>query len=262
MFSGTKKKPFQCPKCAFVQLEPPHLISTYCRACGDYYEVPRVSGASKPSVLPGLPLTKQSRRDVVCHRCGTTHSTSRKTRITMCPGCNASISLEDEEFLGPASRPVDTRGHLHVGPQGCLTSSWIICGTARIEGRVSGKLLGEGEVVLAARQLLVCHVTAPSVVIDKHARTSLPVPVCSDALIVRGHLAAPIRCRGRVHVMRGGRLTGEVHARSVAVERGGVLEGDCFVDPGQPEELAQEILELRQRRAFSPLMPGDPSLAT
>ena len=33
-----QKARFQCPGCGFFQLEPPDLISTYCRSCGGRLE--------------------------------------------------------------------------------------------------------------------------------------------------------------------------------------------------------------------------------
>jgi len=255
MESGPKKKPFHCPKCGFVQLEPPHLISTYCRACGDYYEVMRPGASKRPNaVFPPIPPITGQRKDVFCHRCGTTHSVSLHARSTICPGCNAGIDLVDIEFLTPASRPVDTRGNLFVGPEAALGSSWIICGSARIEGKVSGPLCAEGEVVLATKASLVCDIHAPSVLVDKHARVHLTAPVETDALVVKGHLAGIVRCRGLVRIMRGGSLEADVHARAVIVEKGGWLLGDLRIDRTQPHMPGRWSGDRRVRREFSPLM--------
>lgn len=263
MGPGAKKKAFQCPKCAFVQLEPPHLISTYCRACGDYYEVVRPGAALPPSGhFPPLPPLTGKRRDVFCHRCGATHGVSIHARSTICPGCNSGIDLTDLEFFGETSRPVDTRGHLHVGAEGTLTSSWIICGSAKIEGRVSGPLRCEGEVALATRGSMVCEISAPAVVIEKTARLLLTMPIETDRLTVRGHLAGVVRCRGLVRVLRGGVLEADVRARSVIVERGGALIGDLRVDSMQPREPGRSLHESRVRRPFSPLAGIQAGLAS
>jgi len=260
MESGTQKKPFHCPSCGFVQLEPPHLISTYCRACGDYYEVRRPGAATRArSVFPPLPPLTAQRKDVFCHRCGTTHGVSVHAKCTICPGCNAGIDLVDIEFLSPASRPVDTRGNLFVGPDAALGSSWIICGSARIEGRVSGPLCSEGEVVLATTASLVCEINAPTVVIEKRARVQLTMPIETDSLVVRGHLTGIVRCRGLVHILRGGVLEADVRARSVIVEKGGCLTGDLQVDRSQPHLPGRSFGDRRVRREFSPLMAAHPS---
>jgi cytoskeletal protein CcmA (bactofilin family) len=174
-------------------------------------------------------------------------------RSTICHGCNAAIDLTDLEFLSESSRPVDTRGHLHVGAEGKVNSLWIICGSARIEGRVSGVLRSEGEVVLATQGSMVCEISAPAVLIEKAARVQLTMPIETDSLIVRGQLSGVVRCRGPVRVLRGGLLAADVRARSVIVERGGELIGDLRVDNLQPREPGRSRHDRRVRRPFSPL---------
>ncbi len=226
-----QKTPFRCPGCGFVQLEPPHLISTYCRSCGDYYEVGRPDSKKPPHPAP----VSSKNRGVHCHRCGNSHLVSAHARSTLCPSCNSAIELEDITFLLPASRTVDTRGRLTIGPSGSLSSSWIICGSAHIAGNIVGLFRSEGEVRLATNHSCACQITAPTVVIEKNARSSFTLPVETDHLVVWGHLTGIVHCRGVVHVRRGGRLEADVHARSVTVEKGGALLGTCHVDVTQPE---------------------------
>lgn len=147
--------------------------------------------------------------------------------------------------LGAMSRHVDTRGKLTVGPAGSVISSWIVCGSAEIGGRIAGVLRSEGEVHLAMAGTCACKITAPSVVIGKNARTSLTLPLDTGHLEIRGHLAGTIYCRGVVHVRRGGRLEAEVFARAVKVDKGGALLGTCHVDGAQPEEDAPHHLSER-----------------
>jgi cytoskeletal protein CcmA (bactofilin family) len=160
---------------------------------------------------------------------------------TICPGCNAAIELTDMRFLSPASRAVDIRGHLHIGPDGSLSSSWIVCGSALIEGLVVGVLRCEGEVHLATKRRCVCRITAAAAVIERDARVVLTLPLETDHLEVCGHLHGIIHCKGDVHVRRGGRLEAEVHARAVKVEKGGALLGACHVAGTEPEEIPRKV---------------------
>jgi len=228
-----QKTPFRCPGCGYVQLEPPHLISTYCHSCGDYFEVGKLTRAKSPPAEQTLPVEKHP---VLCHRCGTTHQVSTYARTTICPSCSTSIELGDMTLLTPVSRPVDIRGKLTIGPGGSLSSSWIICGSALIEGSIMGLLRSEGEVHLATSQICACQITAPEVIIDKNAHASFTLPVETEHLVVRGHLTGIVHCRGIVHVRRGGCLEADVHARAVTVEKGGTLLGTCHVDGTQPAD--------------------------
>lgn len=233
-----QKAPFQCPGCGFVQFEPPRLVSTFCQSCGDYYAVGR--GISEPP--PPLPPAAFAKRiEVRCHRCGSTHAVSPHAQSTLCPCCNSAIEMGDRTFLLPASRVVDIRGKLTIGPAGSLSSSWIVCGSAHIEGLVVGVLRSEGEVHLANTGVCACQITAPAILVDKNARVSLPLPAETGHLEVRGHLSGVIHCNGVVHVRRGGRLEAEVHARAVRVEKGGALIGSCHVDGAQPAEPSTQL---------------------
>ncbi len=253
------KSPFRCPKCGFVQLEPPHLISTCCRGCGAFYEVPRPGAKPRPACLPSIRFASGSRgkptRAVYCHRCGTTHAVVSLARTTICPGCQIPIELVDLEFDTSCSRAVDTRGHLLVGASAHLSHSWLVCGSCRIEGRVSGPLRAEGEVVLASRSDMTCQIFSPRVVVDRTHRGSIHPEIDTDELVIRGHLQAAIRCRGRVHITRSGVFNGTLVARSVSVDRGGRLTAECRIEVSASLQTRQRN-QVSSKRTFGPLSPS------
>jgi len=185
-------------------------------------------------VIEGLPpvppAIREADTEVTCYKCGERHRASSRARNTICPHCNAAIDLEDLIFHSPASRPVDTRGKLVIGPHGSLSSSWIVCGSAWIQGRIVGRIISTGEVRIGTNEVCSCHMTAPLIVVEKNRHPTFTHPLQTQRLEVFGCLTGIIRCRGTVHVRRGGRLEAEVHARSVTVEKGGALLGECRVD--------------------------------
>ena len=232
-----QKARFECPSCGSFQLEPYNLISTYCRACGDYYEV----GAKAPAKQVPFPSSSSGKRSVLCYRCEKKHHVSPRSVNTLCPWCNSAIELGDMEILSPVSRQVDIRGELRIGSAGSLSSSWIVCGSADIEGVIVGRLRSEGEVHMETSGVCACKIEAPSVIIGRKARASFTLPLETGHLEVRGHLTGIVHCRGIVHVCRGGRLEAEVYARSVKVDKGGALLGTCHVDGAQPEEPGNQL---------------------
>lgn len=249
-----QKAEFRCPGCGFCQLEPPQLISTYCRSCGGYYEVHPVSPGK---AIPAVSVPGPGELTVFCHRCGSDHRVSPYAQNTICPSCNASIELGNITVNSATSRQIDTRGKLLIGHSGSLSSSWIVCGSAQVHGRLAGVLRSEGEVRLSTSLACACQITAPSVIIERNARATFSLPVETGHLEVRGHLTGIVHCRGIVHVRRGGRLEAEVHARSVKVEKGGALLGTCHVDGAQPDEPGKNSGS-DQRRTFwpAPLCPA------
>lgn len=250
-----QKARFQCPGCGFSQFEPPQLISTYCQSCGDYYEV-HPSGSCNPLALSVKPRKPDGGHRINCHRCGASHQVSSHARNTLCPSCNAAIDLCDVVIPSPTSRQIDTRGKLLIARSGSLSSSWIVCGAAHIEGRITGVLKSEGAVHLSTNLSCVCQIAAPTVIIEKNARAKFTLPVETGHLEVRGHLTGIVRCRGIVHVRRGGRLEAEVHARAVRVDKGGALVGACHVDGTQPSESEGRSVPGAQPLWSVPLCPA------
>lgn len=231
-----RKTPFQCPHCGFVQHEPPHLISTYCRSCGEHYEVTAAAPAA-PKPRAGLVEISVKRilsrppRAVHCHHCGHDQEVSGYAKSTICPGCNASIELTDLSFSSSVSRPVDTRGKLTICSGGSLNSTLAICGEAVIEGKLNGALLCEGTVHLACQEKIAHSITTRSLVIAKEARVDLLQPVKTTDLVVHGQARGNFHCSGRVTISKRGVLEGRLTARSVVVERGGSLLAESAIQP-------------------------------
>lgn len=228
MPAGPRKEPFSCPHCGFVQNEPRHLISTYCRSCGGYYEV---TPERRAEIIPPTPVVERPQRTVHCYRCQRDHQVSNHARSTICPGCAGSIELGDLVFSSNASRPVDTRGTLHITTKGYLNNAFIICGQGLIEGRISGTLHCEGTLRIVSSGTMSCQITAQSVVIEKGAHVELIRPVKTVDLQIYGRASGQFACTGKVRIAKGGLLEGRLTAKSVAVERGGNLLAESSIQP-------------------------------
>lgn len=243
-----RKAPFECPHCGFVQHEPPHLISTYCRSCGSHYEVAAAKARRDPaSGIVGASAPRPV-RPVHCHQCGGEHHVSPSAVSTICPGCNASIDLGDLIFSTSVSRPVDTRGRLVVEAGGCINNTRIICGEALIEGKINGRLICEGELHLACKARLAHAVSASSIVIHKDADVEFVQPIKTADLVVHGRASGTFECTGRVKISKRGVLEGRLVARSVVVERGGSLLAASSIRSAKP---------LAQNPARRPESPGN-----
>lgn len=234
---GTPRKaPFKCPSCGFVQHEPEHLISTYCRSCGDYYEAQaHRAGAGDPARALRRQVVRPP-RTVHCYRCQQSHEVSASAHSTMCPICQTSIELGDLVFSSNVSRPIDMRGRLTVERTAYLNSSYIVCGEGFIEGRITGTLRCERDIHLASSGPINCRITAASVVIEKGADIEFMYPVSADELIVHGKARGQIDCSGTVRIYRRGLLEGKLSARSIVVDRGGVLLAETSIKSRSPEK--------------------------
>jgi len=227
MADSPRKAAFTCPECGFVQQESTHLISTYCRSCGSYYEV-RAAGRGKAPATPPRQLPRVQ-RSVHCHRCGESHEVSSHSQSTICPGCNTSIQFDDVVVSSVVSRPIDTRGKLIVEASGNLNSNFMVCGEATIFGKVSGVLHSEGTIRLHTVGKLTCRITGKCVIVEKGARVEFTHPVETATLEVHGEATGRFEIGGAVKIGKGGLLEGKFRARSIIVDNGGSLLAESSV---------------------------------
>ncbi len=243
MPDSPRKAPFRCPHCGFVQHEPVHLISTYCRSCGSHYEIASAARGEaelekkRDSLLKRV--TARPPRSIRCHHCERTHEVSGHAKSTICPGCNVFIEMGDLTFSSHVSRPVNTRGKLTIEPGGSLNCASIVCGEAFIEGRINGALLCEGTLRLASSGKSNGQFTAKSIVIEKGTEVELIHTVKTIDLVVYGRARGNFECDGGVLIAKRGVLEGRLVARSVVVERGGILLAESAIQPVQPGKVSR-----------------------
>lgn len=279
------KKAVTCPGCGASQEESPGVITTFCRACGLHFEPAsqsappaaraksgkleallakfeplkkRVLVAAEPWLLGYEPQIDKLRelyerwrppefRRVRCHECGRIHEVPRLAASTTCPNCNSHIDLYDVLVDKRMSRVVRTRGSLVIKKFGYLNNQMTICGAADIGGGAAGKLFCDGETKIRTTGRLNCEIGSRRVRVEKGADVIVAHPIRVRDLVVRGKLTARVYCNGTLRVLKRGCLKGEVHARSITVDKGGLLQAELNI--GRFDELDPEVLGTPQERA-------------
>ena len=283
-----KKKAVNCPQCGASQEESPGVISTFCRACGQHFELnekppatPRVKAPAwherlaplaahlaplgrrarqiaEPWLLRYEPQVEQLRayyhrwrppeyKRVRCHECGRLHDVPWVATSTSCPNCNAHIDLQDVLVDKRVSRVVRTRGNLVIKKFGYLNNQLTICGQADIGGGAAGKLFCDGETKIRTAGRLNCEIGSRRVRIEQGADVIVAHPIRVHDMVVRGKVTARIYCNGTLRILKRGFLRGEVHARSIMVDKGGLLQAELNI--GRFDEADPEILGTLQERA-------------
>jgi hypothetical protein len=282
------KKAVSCPKCAASQEEAPGVISTFCRACGNHFELgdkPPAATQAKvttwsdrltPLATRFAPLTKRALRRaepwllryepqidklreyyhrwrppefkrVRCHECGRLQEVPYLAASTSCQNCNAHIDLYDVLVEKRISRVVRTRGTLTIKKFGYLNNQVTICGAADIGGGAAGKIFCDGETKIRTAGRLNCEVGSRRIRIEKGADVVVAHPIRVHDMVVSGKITARIYCNGTLRILKRGFLRGEVHARSIMVDKGGLLQAELNI--GRFDELDPEILGTLQERA-------------
>ncbi|MGA0848955.1 MAG: hypothetical protein ACO3RX_03300, partial [Chthoniobacterales bacterium] len=286
---GPSKKAVTCPQCGATQQESPGVISTFCRACGQHFELDdkkpsRLAPVASASVwrekLAPLaaklePLKKRALKyaepwllryepqinklreyyerwrppefkRVRCHECGRIHEVPRLASSTSCPNCNAHIDLYDVLVEKRVSRVVRTRGDLVIKKFGYLNNQLTICGNADIGGGAAGKIFCDGETRIRTAGRLNCEIGSRRVRVEKGADVIIAHPIRVHDMVVRGKVTARIYCNGTLRILKRGFLKGEVHARSIMVDKGGLLQADLNIS--RFDEADPEILGTLQER--------------
>ena len=298
------KKAVKCPRCGASQSESPGVISTFCRSCGQHFELggkPLAAAQAKApswherfSPLAALlaPLGHRARKfaapwlvryepqveqllayyrrwrppeykRVRCHECGRQHDVPWVATSTSCPNCNAHLDLQDVLVDKRISRLVRTRGTLTIKKFGYLNNQVTICGHADIGGGAAGKLFCDGDTRISTTGRLNCEIGSRRVRIEKGADVIIAHPIRVHDMVVRGKVTARIYCNGTLHILNRGFLRGEVHARSIRVDKGGLLQAELNI--GRFDEADPDILGTLQERtcymALEDTPPGEKQAA-
>jgi len=228
-----------CPHCGYSQLEPALAKSTICRKCGQYFSIEKllakeVSSLKAPSVLERLSkfMSRETTREIRCFSCLAVQIIPSAAESTSCRKCGSYIDLRDFRISGPFGRTVQTQGKVTILPKGDVTTR-ILCGSGRIEGKMRGYMVCTGLLEMKLEGRFLGEVDAEKLVIEKRSEMECMKPLKARSIEVNGRISGHIFCDGRVTVNKHGILKGVVHARSIVVEKGGILDGELHI--GVPE---------------------------
>jgi cytoskeletal protein CcmA (bactofilin family) len=184
---------------------------------------------------------------VRCHECARIHEVPRLAASTSCPNCNAHIDLYDVVVEKRVSRVVRTRGNLVIKKFGYLNNQITICGQADIGGGAAGKIFCDGETKIRTSGRLNCEIGSRRVRIEKGADVIVAHPIRVRDMVVHGKVTARIYCNGTLRILKRGFLRGEVYARSIMVDKGGLLQAELNIS--RFDEANPELLGTLQERA-------------
>ena len=108
----------------------------------------------------------------------------------------------------PASEPEQAL----IAPGAEFEGLLLLHGPARVEGRLRGEIVGT------------------TLWVGRSAALDARIEV--DELFVSGSIAGSVRVRGRALLRATARVTARLEARSLALEEGSLLEGQCRTGPG------------------------------
>ncbi|HEY2124530.1 MAG TPA: polymer-forming cytoskeletal protein [Chthoniobacterales bacterium] len=229
--------------------------STICRQCGRHFApaAPRPGlqlrvkeeaevAAVEPSAfrkIEGI-WGRQRSRVVACFECKRKHEVSDAATSTNCPGCSAHIDLRDYKINTPFSRSIRTRGEIHLTAKGDLSSTSVVCRSAVIEGRLRGNLQCEETATIDFVGKIPGCLSAKHVIVERKAEVQCYRRVTVGSIDIKGRMSGEIVATGAVNIHKTGVLEGDVTAKSLAIEKGGIFSGGLVI--GQKGDLKQAEL--------------------
>ena len=225
--------------------------TTMCRQCGRSFspnapkpglklvaKEERVAGAPTAGASPapgglrrieGLWSKSQRMRLVSCFECKRRHEVSEAATSTNCPGCSAHIDLRDYKITTSFSRSIRTRGDLHLTSKADLNSTSVVCRTALIEGRLRGNLECEESATINFVGKIPGRLTANYVCVERKADVQCFRRMRVGSIDIKGRLSAEIIATGPVNIHKTGVLDGNVTAKSINIDQGGIFSGQLVI---------------------------------
>ena len=205
---------------------------------------------------------KQRSSVVECFDCKAKQEVTSAATSTTCPKCSAHLDLRDYKITTSFSRSIRTHGEVHVTARGDLSSSSVMCRSALIEGKLRGNLHCAGTATINFSGKIPGRLTAEHVLIERKAEVQFFRKVSVKSIEIRGHMTGEVQAETVVVIHRNASLDGDVTAKSISVEKGGVFSGQLVIGSTglkQAELIPQQSSSApapAPARAETDLLPG------
>ena len=218
--------------------------STMCRQCGSHFApaAPRhevrlrpkdepVEAAPDPSLRQKIEgfWNKHHSSEIECFDCKAKQEISSAATSTFCPKCSTHIDLRNYKVTTSFSRSIKTQGEIHVTPKGDLSSSSETCRSALIEGKMRGNVNCLGTATINFVGKIPGRLTAEHVLVDRKSDVHFFRRLRVKSIEIRGRMTGEIVAEAAVIIHRGALLDGNVTAKSISVEKGGIFMGQLII---------------------------------
>ena len=175
---------------------------------------------------------KQRSSVVECFECRTTQEVTSAASSTTCRRCSAHLDLRDYKITTSFSRAIRTHGEVHVTSRGDLSSSQVMCRSALIEGKLRGDLHSTGTVTINYNGKIPGRISAAHVLVERKSEVQFFRRVRVKSIEIRGHMTGDVIAESVVVIHRNASLDGNVTAKSISVEGGGIFSGQLIIGSG------------------------------
>jgi cytoskeletal protein CcmA (bactofilin family) len=202
---------------------------------------------------------KQRSSVVECFDCKAQQEVTSAASSTTCPKCSAHLDLRDYKITTSFSRAIRTHGEVHVTSRGDLSSSNVVCRSAIIEGKLRGNLHCAGTATINYSGKIPGRLTADQVIIERKAEVQFFRRLTVKRIEIHGQMTGEVVAETVVVIHRNASLDGDVTAKSISVEKGGMFTGQLVI--GSSGLKQAELLPQTQPAATDATAPAAAQLA-
>ena len=220
--------------------------STMCRQCGSHFapaspkqeirlrpkeEPVEAAAASDSSLFHKIEgfWNKHHSSEIECFECKAKQEISSAASSTFCPKCSTHIDLRNYKVTTSFSRSIKTQGEIHITAKGDLSSTSVTCRSALIEGKMRGNMNCIGTATIDFVGKIPGRLTAQHVLIERKSDVHFFRRIRVKSIEIRGRMTGEIIAEGTVVIHRNALLDGNVTARSISVEKGGIFSGQLII---------------------------------
>src|SRR5256714_5609717 len=172
---------------------------------------------------------KHHSSEIECFECKARHEVSSAATSSFCPKCSTHIDLRNYKITTSFSRSIKTQGEIHITPKGDLSSTTVTCRAALIEGKMRGNMKCVGTATINFVGKIPGRLLANHIVIDRKSDVHFFRRLEVKSIEIRGPMTGEIVAEGAVIIHRNALLDGNVTAKSISVEKGGIFMGQLII---------------------------------
>ena len=187
--------------------------------------------ASDPSLRQKIEgfWNKHHNSEIECFECKAKHEVSSAASSSFCPKCSTHIDLRNYKITTSFSRSIKTQGEIHITPKGDLSSTTVTCRAALIEGKMRGNMKCVGTATINFVGKIPGRLLANHIVIDRKSDVHFFRRLEVKSIEIRGRMTGEVVAQGAVVIHRNALLDGNVTAKSISVEKGGIFTGQLII---------------------------------
>jgi cytoskeletal protein CcmA (bactofilin family) len=189
---------------------------------------------------------------VECFECHAKREIAGSATSTICPKCSAHIDLRDYKISTSFSRTIRTHGEVYLTAKGDLSSTSVVCREALIEGKLRGNLHCSGSATINYSGKIPGQLTAGHVLVERKCEVQFFRRLKVKTIEIRGRVTGEIIAEGVVTIHNNASLDGNVTAKSIVIEKGGIFTGQLIIGSAG---LTQGELLPEEKAEAAPLPP-------